>query len=187
MVEELSVKAFLDGFLPRILPDTISFQIIPHEGKSDLEKSIPRKLRGWREPNVRFIVIRDQDSGNCVEIKKKLQKMCEYSNRPETLIRIACRELEAWFIGDLETVAEVFDAPSISGLSQKSKYRNPDLVGTPSTELKKLIPLYGKVRGARDLGPHINLSKCRSNSFHQFQLGLKRIIEEADQKPADRS
>lgn len=41
LLEERSMKTLLDGLLPRFLPG-ISFLCIPHEGKQDLEKSIPR-------------------------------------------------------------------------------------------------------------------------------------------------
>ena len=53
LLEEYSMKALLDGLLPRLFPDLL-FQCVPHDGKGDLEKSIPRKLRAWREPGVRF-------------------------------------------------------------------------------------------------------------------------------------
>lgn len=56
MLEEPSMKAFLQGLLPRILPPHVGFKLIPHEGKSDLEKSLKIKLRGWRTPETRFIV-----------------------------------------------------------------------------------------------------------------------------------
>jgi hypothetical protein len=52
LLEERSMQAFLAGFLPRILPDGVGFQLVPHEGKTDLERSIPRKLRGWRTPET---------------------------------------------------------------------------------------------------------------------------------------
>ena len=41
-LEEESMKELLDGILPKILPDNITFKTIPHEGKYDLEKSFPR-------------------------------------------------------------------------------------------------------------------------------------------------
>ena len=50
----------LDQMLPRFFPE-LRFQCVPHDGKRDLMKSIPRKLRGWREPGVRFVVVQDQD------------------------------------------------------------------------------------------------------------------------------
>ena len=46
-LEESSMKELLDGILPRILPNGITFKTIPHEGKSDLEHSLPIKLRAW--------------------------------------------------------------------------------------------------------------------------------------------
>ena len=62
---------FLEVLLPRLFPD-LSFQCVPHEGKQDLEKSIPRKLKAWHEPGVLFCVIRDNDSGDCRVLKEKL-------------------------------------------------------------------------------------------------------------------
>jgi hypothetical protein len=54
------MKVLLDQMLPRLLPE-LSFLCVAHDGKHDLEKSVPRKLRAWREPGVRFVVIRDND------------------------------------------------------------------------------------------------------------------------------
>ena len=42
----------LDGLLPRLYPG-LSFLCVPHQGKQDLERSLSRKLRAWREPGVR--------------------------------------------------------------------------------------------------------------------------------------
>ena len=62
LLEEDSMKVLLEGLLPRLFPG-LSFLCLSHEGKQDLEKSIPRKLKAWREPGVRFVVVRDQDGG----------------------------------------------------------------------------------------------------------------------------
>ena len=48
LLEERSMQAALEGILPRLIPG-VEFLCIPHEGKQDLEKSIPRKLRGWKD------------------------------------------------------------------------------------------------------------------------------------------
>ena len=61
LLEEDSMKILLEGLLPRLFPG-LQFLCIPHEGKQDLEKSIPRKLRAWREPGVRFSVVRPSDA-----------------------------------------------------------------------------------------------------------------------------
>ena len=44
LLEESSMADLLDDFLPRLFPE-LRFQCIPHDGKQDLERSIPRKLR----------------------------------------------------------------------------------------------------------------------------------------------
>ena len=64
LLEETSMKQLLDVFLPKILPVDIAFRTIPHNGKSDLEKSIPIKLRAWKG-DVSFVVLHDKDSNDC--------------------------------------------------------------------------------------------------------------------------
>ncbi len=69
LLEEPSMKALLDGLLLRIFPDWIDgehFLCVPHEGKSDLDRSIPVKLRAWRIPDDRFVMVRDNDNTDCV-------------------------------------------------------------------------------------------------------------------------
>jgi len=63
LLEERSMKILLEELLPRLVPG-MPFICIPHEGKQDLEKSISRKLRAWREPGARFVVVRDNDGGD---------------------------------------------------------------------------------------------------------------------------
>jgi hypothetical protein len=75
LLEERSMKTLLDGLLPRLMPE-LPFICIPHEGKQDLEKSIPRKLRAWREPGARFVVVRDNDGGDCHALKQRLVALC---------------------------------------------------------------------------------------------------------------
>lgn len=64
LLEESSMKELLDIILPRIIPEGIDFVTIPHSGKSDLVKSIPNKLRGWNEPDVKFVILHDQDTND---------------------------------------------------------------------------------------------------------------------------
>lgn len=179
LLEEPSMKAFLIGFLPRILPPDVHVRLIPHEGKSDLEKSIPRKLRGWKTPNTRFIVVRDQDAGDCAIIAARLQRLCASAGQPGTLVRIACRELEAWFLGDLHAVAEAFDQPRIAEERSRRKFRQPDVLSAPSRELARLVEGYGKVSGARSLGPLLDPDRCCSPSLAAFVRGVRRIIQDA--------
>ena len=108
LLEERSMKELLEVLLPRIIPETVTFKCIHHEGKQDLEKSIPRKLKAWKTAG-RFVIIRDQDSGDCVEIKNNLKNLSNKSGRSDTLIGIVCHELESWFLGDLAAVEKAFE------------------------------------------------------------------------------
>ena len=64
LLEEPSAKAMLEGVLPRLLGDNVNVVYVVFEGKQDLEKRLPRRLRAWQNPNARFVVMRDQDSGD---------------------------------------------------------------------------------------------------------------------------
>ncbi len=183
MLEELSMKVFLEGLLPRILPEGVEFKLIPHEGKSDLEKSLKIKLRAFRTPNTHFVVVRDQDNGDCMKLKQGLQTICAEAGRPDTLIRIACRELEAWFIADLDAVERAFDQRGLKDLQNKQKFRSPDRLGSPNRELAALVPGYGKVSGGRKLGSVIDINNTRSPSFKHFISGVRGLVERARSSP----
>lgn len=177
LLEEPSMEEFLNGFLPRVLTDDWLWECVPHQGKSDLEKSIPRKLRAWREPGARFVVIRDQDSGDCAKIKDRLQLLCDDSggNR-DVLIRIACRELESWFLGNLQAVDDAFGLNKLGRLQVNEKYRKPDKLLKPSDELKRLVPSYQKLSGARVMGRCLDIGENRSRSFRAFVTGIQNYI-----------
>jgi hypothetical protein len=174
LLEEPSMKFFLDGYLPRLMPG-LDFLCIKHEGKQDLEKSIPRKLRAFHRSV--FVVVRDNDSTNCIVIKTRLQRLCEEGGRSDTLIRIACQELEAWYLGVPAVLADVYARPKLAGLGRKTKYRNPDRLGSPSSELVKLVPEYRKLAGARRMGAAMPLLESANNSpsFRVFVKGVRRI------------
>ena len=115
------MAVLLEDLLPRIYPD-LRFLCISHQGKQDLEKSIPRKLRAWQEPGVRFVIVRDKDEGDCRRVKAALYSLCQAGRREDSLIRIACHELEAWYLGDTEALATAFGNESLRGLSRKAGF-----------------------------------------------------------------
>lgn len=179
------MRDFLDGLLPRLFPG-VSFILIPHEGKTDLERSIPRKIRGWRKPGARFIIVRDQDSADCFDLKKKLLALCSRAGRPDSIVRIACHELEGWYLGDLDAVADAFANQKLRLLAKKAKYRNPDAISTPSNVMVTLVPGFGKVSGARAMATHVQPDRNRSRSFQVFLRGIERAITEAGDSVATR-
>ena len=100
-LEEPSAEEMLKGILPKILPDHVEPRFIVFQGKQDLEKQLVRRLRLWRAPDTMFIVLRDQDSGDCRVIKRNLSDKCQVADKPNTVVRIACHELESFYLGDL--------------------------------------------------------------------------------------
>ncbi len=179
LLEEGSMSDLLEGLLPRLFPE-LSFLCVPHEGKQDLEKSIPRKLKAWREPGVRFVVVRDQDSADCRQVKAALVRLCQQAGRPDVdvLVRVVCRELEAWYIGEPEALRQAFPETrpgTLRKLSRsRSRYRNPDAVVRPADVIGKLIPEYQKRSGAKRIADLLS----RENPSHSFQVfveGVERV------------
>ena len=176
LLEELSAKAMLDKLLPRLIPK-IDYRCITFEGKQDLEKNIVKKIRYYRIENSYFIILRDQDSGDCIKIKQNLVKLCENANKADSLVRIACRELESWYLADLNAVELGLEISGIAKHQNNKKYRCPDYLESPSKELEKLTKgKYQKISGSRKIGSHLNLSNTKSNSFRVFIEGIKTII-----------
>lgn len=176
LLEEPSMREMLEGFLPSVVPEVLPFYLIPHEGKTDLEKSIPRKLRGWRTPGARFIVLRDKDSSDCRRVKRNLSELCATAGHPDALVRIVCHELEAWFLGDFAAVEAAFHVGDLVGKERRAIYRDPDRLANAAQEMKRLVPWYQKISGARSMGPHLDPARNRSHSFRVFVEGLKQMI-----------
>lgn len=175
LLEERSMKVLLEGLLPRIFPD-LDFLCVPHEGKQDLEKSIPRKLRAWQEPGVRFVVVRDNDNTDCASTKADLQAICSGAGRSDCLIRLACQELEAWYFGEPDALAQAYARQELARLGRKARYRAPDSIQKPSAELSNLIPEFQKVSGARLMGEFMKGENNTSPSFQVFCRGIGSLL-----------
>ncbi len=177
-LEEPSAREMLKGLLPRLLPDGVYLRYIVFEGKQDLEKQIQIKLRAWQTPDTVFVVLRDKDSGDCLAIKQNLVQKCQDAGKPETLVRIACHELESWYLGDLMAVQKSIGPPGISAKQNTRKFRTPDNLTYPSKELKKLSPEYQKISGSRSIGPNLALENNRSTSFNIFVTGIQKLLSD---------
>ena len=174
--EELSIKVMLESFLPRLYPN-LEYLCIPFEGKQDLEKQLPIKLRGWKTPDTKFVVLRDQDRGDCYEIKDDLVRICSDNNRNNVLVRIVCRELESWYFGDLTAVEQGLELKDLKKYMNWKKYRNPDSILNPSKELIKITKKrYYKINGSREIGKYLSFDRNKSVSFGHFINGLKKLI-----------
>jgi hypothetical protein len=174
MLEEPSMKVLLEGLLPRLFHG-LDILCVTHEGKSDLEKSLPRKLRNWQVPGDRFVVVRDADGADCKELKDAIALICRQAGRPDTLIRIVCQELEAWYFGQPDALAAAFDDESLRSLGARARYRNSDSIVQPSKQLSSLCPQFQKVSGARRMAGYLSYPRNVSSSFKCFVERVARV------------
>lgn len=175
LLEEPSAKNVLDILLPKLLPPEVSFFTIPHRGKGDLRQSLPRKLRNWQTPETHFFVLHDQDSSDCETLKAELLAICRQAGRADTIVRIVCRELEAWYFGDLAAVEEAFPGNKLQQLAEKSSYRVPDTIVKPSGELERLIPGFYKGIASQTIPHYMNIDGNRSHSFQVFIQAVRSL------------
>jgi hypothetical protein len=183
MLEEPSMSELLKRLLPRLFPD-LQFLCVPHEGKSDLERSLRIKLPAWKVPGDRFVVVRDADQEDCKALKAALTNVCVSCGRPDSLVRIVCRELEAWYFGQPEALAEAFEDTALATLGAKARYRNSDDIVRPAHELASLCPLFQKIGTARVMGDLLSLPGNTSPSFRNFVTGIARISGLTTSAPA---
>lgn len=177
LLEEQSAKEMIQGILPQLLPSEIHTRFIVFEGKSDLEKRLQLKIKGWQTPDSYFVVLRDQDSGNCKVIKQNLVAKCKDVGREDTLVRIACHELESWYLGDLGAVEKGLKI-KLQQSQTSAKFRAPDQLANAAEELEKITRnLYQKVGGSRDIAPYLNLTSNTSTSFNIFIKGIQTLVK----------
>lgn len=183
LLEEPSMKVLLEGLLPRLFPDWVieqHFLCVSHEGKSDLEKSIERKLKAWHYPNDKFVIVRDTDNADCLAIKKQLENKCSLAKRPDTLIRLVCQELESWYLGDLAALAIAFNDAKINSPAHAKRFSQPDTWQKPSVQVKRLAPLFRKISDARVMSQCLHLQRNQSPSFRVFITGVQRLKNAMD-------
>ena len=175
------MMAFLDEFLPRAFPG-VPFLCVKHEGTRDLEASIPRKLRAWREPEVRFVVLRDNHGADCKTLKKRLLALCKQGGKEDTLVRIVCQELESWHLGAPNALAQAFGSPALARRAAKPKYADPDRMTNAAQEIGRLVSGFRKIEGARRMGRAMptDSAASRSKSFQVFCSGLSRLAAEME-------
>lgn len=174
-LEERSAEVMLHGFLPKVLSPNMGYRCVVFEGKQDLEKQLVKRIRGYRVPQAKFVVLRDQDRGDCRKIKDSLADKCAEGGCSDALVRIACCELESWYLADLAAVEAGLAVRGISKQQGKRQYTSPDDYPSPSRALMKLAPSYQKVGGSRAIGPHLDPMNRRSRSFSAFVEGLRKL------------
>ena len=177
-LEEQSAKALLETIFLRLNSADVAVRYIVFEGKNDLTKQLERRMRGYLNKEARFIVLQDQDAKDCHSLKAELKDRCHMAGRPDAIVRIACHEIESWYLADLAAVGLAFKKTGLAGKQAGEKYRNPDSLGNPVQELRRLVPEYQKVGGSRLIGHHLTLDNDRSKSFYHLLQAVKLMLKD---------
>ncbi|MEM9290688.1 MAG: DUF4276 family protein [Acidobacteriota bacterium] len=181
LLEEPSAKELIQGLLPTLLgaerlDRELTVRYIIFEGRQDLEKKLTKRLRYWKTPNSRFVVLRDQDKQDCRVVKKRLVTLADDSAKERVLVRVACRELEAWVLGDWQAIANGFGKQKLAQHGRKRAHRDPDSLDRPVDQLRRYLPEYQKRDGARRVGPHLDPERNNSSSFKVFCRGVRDLV-----------
>ncbi|MFA5480612.1 MAG: DUF4276 family protein [Candidatus Muiribacteriota bacterium] len=180
-LEEKSAKVFLEIIVNRLKTkydnyDT-NFYFITFEGKSDLLKKYIKKIKHWNLPNSNFLIFIDEDNNKCIDLKNKIKNELQSNNLGNTIIRIACKELESFYLGDLKAVESVYNVNNLARHQNKKLYRQPDFYPDPKGRLIKLTDNnYQEVDGSRKIADYINLD-LNINKSSSYNCLLKSIIK----------
>jgi hypothetical protein len=181
-VEEPSIKQVLDEVIPKVLPENVYFTVYPHQGKQDLEKAIRSTIPTIsKTEGARIIICRDQDSALCREVKQKIIELVNGNIFCHFKVRIVCKELESWFLGDLDAVSNAYPRFNPDSISGKAKLRNVDEIVNPAQYLLKSIPELvhkehlPKIENARKIAPFLTIEGNYSKSFIQMIEAVKYL------------
>ncbi len=187
------MQAFLEGFLPRVLP-RLSFDLHALGGKRKLLEKIPCRLRGyahWLPETWRIIVLVDQDNQNCHDLKTTLEDFARTAGLPtathpsgetvKVVNRIVIPCLEAWYFGDWGTVCRAY--PRVPrDVPYRARYRNPDMMPDPARSFEQIMQRAGyfrtglrKIEAAREIGSRMEAVRNTSHSFQVFYRALQSL------------
>lgn len=194
LVEEESAAAAAEIIIPQLLPPDASFKIIRFQGKPDLLKQLPGRLRGYaalRYADLRLVVLVDRDDDDCVDLKKQVEATCfkagivtrtQNANRFVAVTCLAIEELEAWFFGDVPALTAAYPRVPAS-IGSRAAYRDPDrITGGTWQALERELQRVGyhrgglaKITAAREIATKMNVDANTSASFRHFVRSVRAL------------
>ena len=179
LVEGGSEERFIRAFLPHLgFKESVDFFLKSYGGRRRLKSGTRAELRGWKAPEVRkFIIQKDQEelSNDCKQVKQDIlqwvKEQCPKQSK-RLLVRITCRELEAWYLGDLDALWGVFPEASESVRKRILKCKNtPDATSEKPSEILRGVAgrdaQFPKKNAARDMGDILG-RKCAEGAGDDF-------------------
>ena len=185
LTEEPSIKNIFEAVLPQILPQNVSFRILVHQGKKDLEKALSERIVSLsRIEGAKILITIDQDTNDCKLLKQRLADLIREKCSCDYKIRIVCKELESWLLGDLLAIENAF--PRFKSLSfiEKAEMRDVDKIkGRPADFLLRIIPelkdrkKLPKLEFSKKVAPFLDVANNRSISFNHTIDAIKKLCE----------
>jgi hypothetical protein len=178
LTEEESMSTFIEVLLPKLGFEK-QCRVLPFNGKSDLKTNIRRKIIS-SAGDSKFIILIDQDTKDCLELKKELldiaEKAVPANSKIEYKIRIACQELESWYLGDLSAVDIAFGT-KLKKKENKIKFRDPDnCFPSPREDFRKAIgKKVGQIAAAEKMAEAMTLDGINNNKSHSFQVFVETV------------
>jgi len=192
------METVLENLIPKIIGCSVSYRVNVFQGKRDLIRKLPDRLRGYKKwpPNDwKIVVLIDKDSDDCLKLKHNLEKMAKSAGFPtktkpspngffNVINRIAVEELEAWFFGDWKAVCEAY--PRVpKNLRRKRGFADPDSISGGTWEkLEKILQDAGYFKGglsktiaAGEISRFMLPERNDSRSFQVFCNGLLETIK----------
>jgi hypothetical protein len=186
LTEEPSMKIVLDALLPKLLPTNMYFRVYPHQGKQNLEKALRSTVPTLsRIPNSRILIVRDKDGHDCLKLKQELVNIMTLTCQSPYRVRIVCRELEAWYLGDVDAIEQAYPRFKADNHRNKQLFRDVDSIGNPVQILLQQVPDYKdrahlpKLEIAERIAPHLAIERNQSVSFQQFVRAVQQLISPA--------
>jgi len=193
LVEERSIEAALTNLLPKILTPDVTWRIHAFQGKQDLKKRLPERLRGykkWIPDDYRIVVLIDKDRDDCYQLKRELEEIASRAQfitktsaggAPgfQVMNHIVIEELESWFFGDLAAIRNAY--PKVSRtIVRDPRYAHPDTLSDTWETRESVLQHYTyypgglpKIEVAQKISRFMAPERNRSQSFQVFCEGIR--------------
>ncbi len=185
LVEEPSITPYIDAVVLARRAE-LNYSVRAFNGKEDLLRKLPQRLRGYSQYAQRpqVVVLVDQDRDDCRVLKSRLEDIAIKSGLAtkssvapgadfEVCSRIVVQELEAWALADEVAVRRAF--PKVPSFSARATFRHPDQIEKPSKHLERLLQRNGyydaglaKLDCAQRVASYLDVAASRSPSFRAF-------------------
>lgn len=194
-LEEPSAAEPISALAPQLLRPGVGYRCHVFNGKPNLLRHLPARLRGLRSipADWRIVVLVDEDREDCIELKRRLEQIARDAGfgSPATspahgpfvvLNRIAVEELEAWYFGDPEAIQAAYPRFRRHH-ARKADLVNPDAcTGGTWEAFERTLQKAGyyttglpKKEAARRMGAEMLVPRNRSPSFRTFVAGLAEL------------